>query len=152
MRDYMTSDGKHTVEELMQFMMSGKHRFFFGKIRTNDDKYANPSILADQVIGMTLVRPNLTFYYDKESNDIFAVGKANQFLNACYELLHLDHHLSNCFLVPELNGKTLDEDSSDDENIDYVSSAKLQKLICTMQLYKTDDKDVIKYIKNNQLL
>ena len=152
MKDYMTSDGKHTIKELMDFMISGKHRFFFGKIRTNNDRYDNPSIVADQVIGMTLVRPNLTFYYDKESNDIFAIGKANQFLNACYELLYLDYHLNDCFLVQELNGKTLDEESGDDENIDYVSSAKLQKLVCTMQLYKTDDKEIIEYLKNNQLL
>ena len=152
MRDYTTHDGQHSIKDLMNFMMSGKHRFFFGKIRTNSDKYENPSLLADQIIGLTLVRPNLTFYYDKETNDLFAIGKTNQFLNACYELLYLDYHLHDCFLVPELNGKTFDEESSDEDNIDYVSSAKLQKMVCTMQLYKTDDQEVIDYIVRNQLL
>ena len=152
MKDYTTHDGVHSVKELLEFMTSAKHRFFFSKIVTDNSKLENPSVLADQVVGLVLVRPNLTFYYDKESNNLIAIGKANAFLNACYELLYQDYHLHDCFLVPELNGQTLDEDSSDEDNIDYVSAAKLQKLICTMQLYKSDDPEVIEYIKNNQLL
>lgn len=152
MKDYTTSDGAHSIKELMDFMTSAKHRFFFGKIKTDNSKLENPSLLIDQIIGLVLVRPNLTFYYDKKSNDLIAIGKANAFLNACYEVLYQDYHLHDCFLVPELNGKTLDEDSNDEDNIDYSSSARLQKLVCTMQLYKSDDKEVIEYIKTNQFI
>ena len=152
MRDYNTADGMHTVKELMAFMQSSQHRFFFGKIKTSSKKtIKNPSVIADLVIGLVLVRPNVTFSYDKKTNDIIAIGKTNQFLNACYTLLYEDYHLHDCFLVPELNGKTLDESSSDEDNIDYLSSSKLQKLVCTMQLYKSDDQEVINYIKNNHI-
>lgn len=150
MRDYTTADGMHTVKELLQFMTSGKHRFFFGKIITNDDTYENPSVLADMICGLTLVHPNVRFYYDNETNDIVALGKTNQFLNGLYELLKNDYHLHDCVLMPELNGQTLDEESSDDEKIDYSNSALVQSLMCTMQLYKTDDKEVIEYLKKHE--
>ena len=150
MLDYTTADGAHTVKELLQFMVSGQHRFFFGKIITNDDTYENPSVLADMICGKVLVRPNVRFYYDNETNDIIALGKTNQFLNGLYELLKNDYHLRDCILVPELNGQTLDEESSDDEKIDYSNSALVQGLMCTMQLYKTDDKDVIEYLKKHE--